>query len=158
LYYLWNFEKITTQIALSIWWIDPSCGVQGLVDVANVMNKQPQNKGFCLLWVWDHASNISINKVVCVISVSGNPVIDVINCLIYTIWIINELGIVLKVSALIQVRSVDEMPSVLPLPINTRLFELVSKGCTLNKWIIELRFYHLRSRWWINSENLICLV
>ncbi len=126
--------------------------------ISNIMNKQSQNEWFCLLGIWNHASYIFIDEVISVVAVSCNPVINMIDSLVNAVGIINELRIVLEIPTLVQVRCVNKVPSILPLPIDALLLELISKSWTLNKRIIEFWSYHLRSCRGVNFQHLICLV
>ncbi len=81
-----------------------------------------------MLGIWNHASYIFIDEVISVVAVSCNPVINMIDSLVNAVGIINELRIVLEIPTLVQVRCVNKVPSILPLPIDALLLELISKS------------------------------
>ena len=119
------------------------------------MDKQPQNKRFSLCRIWNHASYILINEIVSVVSATRNPIINVIDCFINAVGVIYELRVVFQVASLVQVRSVNEVPVILPFPINPLFFELICECSALNKWIIELRSNHVWPCSRVNSQHLV---
>jgi len=111
--------------------------MKGLMKVTHIMNEKTKSEGFLFLSAVNSLSDIPVNEIVFVVSFFGEPVIYVFDGSHDAVGVILELRVVLQVSSLVEVRSVNKMPVVLPLL--SSFFQLISECRAFNEWIIALR-------------------
>ena len=118
-------KQVTAHISLRVSWIDSRCSMKRLMKVTHIMNEKTKSEGFLLVSTVNSLSDIPVNEIVFVVSFFSEPVINVFDCSHDAVGVVYELRVVLQVAALVEVRSVNEMPVVLPLL--SSFFQLISK-------------------------------
>ena len=104
--------------------------------VTHIVNQETKSKGFLLISPVNSARDVPVHEIVFIVTGFTQPIVDVLDGLNNTIGVILKVRIVIEAAPLVQVRSVNEMPVVLPLLPS--LLDLISEGGALNEWIATL--------------------
>ncbi len=130
-------EIVTTAVTSREIGIDSADRVHGLVDVAQIVDEQAKgigaSAGLILVVVVHHSLE---GVTVLIVGLVREPVNDVGNVLSDVVSIKFELGIVLEVSTLVEVRDVNEVP--VRLPAATLVLNHIGKGSAFNEWVLVL--------------------
>ncbi len=147
---IWNLNKVSTSIPFRVLWVNSAYCMKRLMDVTNIMNKEPQS-------IWQslfvremrklfHHSDI--DKILLIVFRLIKPVnqcrYDFLNGLFFKL----EPRVILNLTPSIQERTVQKMPSRLkPPPFS---FDLISKRSAFHKRVLPLMTCHPFIWFWIH--------
>ena len=135
-----HLEEVAARIALGVLAVDSARGVEGLVDVSDVVDEESESVRSGLLFILNVGLEGLVYEAGLVVAALREPV-DYAGYYHRDVVLVKfELRVVIKRPAFIKEGNVDEMPRRLERPA-LRL-NLVSEGGALNEWVVALELSH----------------
>ena len=131
------FKREVVAAAVASWEIGvhTTQGVHGLVHISKRVDQKTESIGLSsglVVIVVLHDSSVCVTGLVA--AFVGKPVNDVGDVLCDVVHVLLEVGVVLQVAALVEVRDVHEVP--VGLPAATLVLDLVGERGALHEWVL----------------------